>query len=200
MIRPLFLFSVIFVAMAQAQFGIPTQLPKQTNEAEVRNKVGQYCRLDYLGARLNEQDFQKLKPVVNWPTNPDFPLIDVVSRYDLGSNVTQEHGKWHVTVTYHLLGRFNLGQGYSTEVSGSTTEVEFTVQEFNGRVKGRRPGSRLPSPLARRHAEVAGGQASRGYRSPNQNHLRARYKGPVGPVRLPIRQVNHQDLRQCCAI
>ncbi len=135
MIRPLFLFSVIFVAMAQAQFGIPTQLPKQTNEAEVRNKVGQYCRLDYLGARLNEQDFQKLKPIVNWPTNPDFPLIDVVSRYDLGSNVTQEHGKWHVTVTYHLLGRFNLGQGYSTEVSGSTTEVEFTVQEFNPELK-----------------------------------------------------------------
>ena len=135
MIRPLFLFSLIFAAMAHAQFGIPTQLPKQTNEAEVRNKVGQYCRLDYLGARLSDQDFQKLKPVVNWHSNPDFPLIDVVSRYDLGTNVTQEHGKWHVTVTYHLLGRFNLGQGYSTEVSGSNMEVGFTVQEINGELK-----------------------------------------------------------------
>ncbi len=85
---------------AFAQFGIPTQLPKQTGEAEVRNRVGQYCRLDYLGARLNDQDWQKLKPIVSWTSNPDYPLIDVVSRYDVGTNATQKGGKWYVTVTY----------------------------------------------------------------------------------------------------
>ena len=88
-----------------------------------------------MGARLSDQDWQKLKPVVNWPTNPDYPLIDVVSRYDVSSDVTQEHGKWHATVTYHMLGRFTLGQGYSTEVAGSDKEVEFTVQEINGELK-----------------------------------------------------------------
>ena len=133
--RSLFVFMLLSVGSALAQFGIPTQLPKQTNEAEVRNKVGQYCRLDYLGGRLSDQDWQKLKPVVNWSANPDFPLVDVVSRYDISANVTQEHGKWHVPVTYHMLGRFDIGQGYSKEVAGSDKEAEFTVQEIGGELK-----------------------------------------------------------------
>ncbi len=132
--RSFLLFFVLTASAAFAQFGIPTQLPKQTNDAEVRNKVGQYCRLDYTGARLTEPDFQKLKPVVNWPKNPDYPLIDVVSRYDV-STLRSDHGKWTVTVTYHLLGRFNLGQGYSTEIAGSDKEVAFTVQDLNGELK-----------------------------------------------------------------
>jgi hypothetical protein len=133
--RSVIVLMLLSVGSAFAQFGIPTQLPKQTNDAEVRNKVGQYCRFDYLGARLSDQDWQKLKPVVNWPKNPDFPLIDVVSRYAVGTNAAQEHGKWHVTVTYHMLGRFTIGQGYSTEVAGSDKEVEFTVQEIGGELK-----------------------------------------------------------------
>lgn len=133
--RRLFLLCFITATAAFAQFGIPTQTQHLTNEADIRNRVGQYCRLDYMGARLSDQDWQKLKPVVTWPTNPDYPLIDVVSRYDVSSNVTQEHGKWHATVTYHLLGRFNLGQGYSTEVVGSDKTAEFTVQDNGGELK-----------------------------------------------------------------
>ena len=133
--RSLFVFILFSLSTAFAQFGIPTQLPKQTNDAEVRNKVGQYCRLDYLGARLSDQDWPKLKPVVSWSSNPDFPLIDVVSRYDVNSYVSQEHGKWHVKVTYHMLGRFTVGQGYSTEAAGSDKDAEFTVQDLNGELK-----------------------------------------------------------------
>ncbi len=133
--RQLVLFCLLMAGTAFAQFGIPTQIPKQTTDADIRNKVAQYCRLDYTGARLTEQDFEKLKPVVNWPKNPDFPLIDVVSRYDVSSTVAPEHGKWTVTVTYHLLGRFTLGQGYSTETAGTDREAEFTVQDINGDLK-----------------------------------------------------------------
>ena len=140
------IFILIAVGSAVAQFGIPTQVPRLTNEADVRNRVGQYCRLDYQGARLSDQDWQKLKPVVNWTSNPEYPLIDVVSRYDIGSSVTQDHGKWRVTVTYHLLGRFNLGQGYSTEVAGSDKEVEFSVQEINGELKVSSVDPNFPHP------------------------------------------------------
>lgn len=133
--RSLLAFVLLFVGSALAQFGIPTQTPKITNEADVRNRVGQYCRLDYMGARLSEQDWQKLKSVVNWTSNPEFPLIDVVSRYDIATNVSQDRSKWRVTVTYHMLGRFNIGQGYSTEVAGTDKQAEFTVQEINGGLK-----------------------------------------------------------------
>jgi hypothetical protein len=118
-----------------AQFDIPTQIQRGRTDADFRNKVAQYCRLDYLGARLSEQDWQKLKPVVNWPSNPEYPLIDVVSRYDVSTTVAPERGKWGVTVTYHMLGQFTLGQGYSTESAGADKQVDFTVQEVNGELK-----------------------------------------------------------------
>jgi hypothetical protein len=134
--RQLVLFCLLTAGTVFAQFGIPTQLPKQTTDADIRNKVAQYCRLDYTGARLSDQDFQKLKSVVNWPKNPDYPLIDVVSRFDVNNAVAPPlRGKWTVTVTYHLLGRFNIGQGYSTESAGTTRQVEFTVQDINGDLK-----------------------------------------------------------------
>jgi hypothetical protein len=133
--RSLLLFMLLSVGPAFAQFGIPTQLPRLTTEADIRNRVGQYCRLDYVGARLNDQDFEKLKPVVSWPKNPEYPLIDVVSRYEVSTLATSERGKWNVTVTYHLLGRFNVGEGYSREAAGSDRQVEFTVQDLNGALK-----------------------------------------------------------------
>jgi len=133
--RSIFLFVLLSVGSAFAQFGIPTQLPRGTTDADVRNRVAQYCRLDYTGARLNQPDFPKLKAVVNWTSNPEYPLIDVVSRYDVSSTVITEHGKYLATVTYHLLGRFTLGQGYSTEAASSDQDVEFTVQEVNGELK-----------------------------------------------------------------
>jgi len=120
---------------AFAQFGIPTQIQRGITDADIRNRVSQYCRLDYQGARLTDPDFQKLKPVVTWTSNPEYPLIDVVARYDVSPTATQEHGKWFVTVTYHLLGRFNLDQGYTLEAAGSDKEVEFAVQEVNGELR-----------------------------------------------------------------
>ena len=133
--RSLVVFLVLSTASAVAQFGIPTQLPHVTSDAEVRNKVGQYVRLDYQGARLTDQDWPKLKPIVNWTANPEYPLIDVVSRYDIETTATQKGSKWYINVTYHLLGRFNVGQGYSTEPSGSDKQVEFTVENLNGDLK-----------------------------------------------------------------
>lgn len=133
--RSVLIVMLLSVGSSFAQFGIPTQLPKLTNEADARNKVGQYCRLDYVGARLSDQDFEKLKPVVSWPKDPDYPIIDVVSRYDIETYVSQEHGKWHVTVTYHMLGQFTVGQGYSTETARSDKKVDFTVQDVNGELK-----------------------------------------------------------------
>jgi hypothetical protein len=133
--RLLIAFALLSASSAFAQFDIPTQIQRGVSDADVRNKVAQYCRLDYQGARLSEQGFQKLKPVVNWTSNPEYPLIDVVSRYDVNLTVVPERGKWGATVTYHLLGRFNLGQGYTLEAAGSDKEVAFTVQEVNGELK-----------------------------------------------------------------
>jgi hypothetical protein len=157
---------VLCAGTAWSQFGIPTQVQRGIQDADVRNKVAQYCRLDYMGARLSEQEWQKLKPVVTWTSNPEFPLIDVVSRYEVDSNVVSQHGKWTVVVHYHLLGRFNMGEGYSTEVAGDLKNAEFTVTETNGELKVTDLDPNYPRPSRAamlkwlQEKQAAGGDAS----------------------------------------
>lgn len=134
------LFSALLIAgtlgiPAFAQFGIPTHVDHGIQPADIREQVGKYCRMDYLGGRLTEQDWAKMKPLVSWQSNPDFPLIDVVSRYEVDNNVASEHGKWYVTVHYHVIGRFDMGQGYSTEVAGSVQDAQLVVSDSNGELK-----------------------------------------------------------------
>ena len=136
-LRQVLVFAAIcgLAPAAFSQFGIPVgQREAQDKPVLVRGLVSQYCRLDYGGARLNAGDWTKLQPVVAWPKNPDYPLINVVSRYEVEQNVTSEHGRYLVTVHYHLLGRFNLGEGYTREVT-NLEDVQFAVEEVNGEFK-----------------------------------------------------------------
>ena len=131
------LVPVFFVPLAaHGQFGIPVGRADAENKpVAARERVSQYCRLDYGGARLNPQDWTRLQPLVAWPKNPEYPLINVVTRYDVEQNVVTAHGRYLVTVHYRLLGRFNLGQGYTTEVAGTIEEVQFSVEDSNGDLK-----------------------------------------------------------------
>lgn len=108
---------------------------ERNQPSEARGIVAQYCRLDYAGARLNPADWTKLQPLVSWRQIPDFPLVNVVSRFDIDPNVAYEHGKLYVTVHYRLLGRFTVGEVYSREVAGSVEDVQFAIADTGGNLK-----------------------------------------------------------------
>jgi len=118
---------------AFAQFGVPLNRDDAHSQpARLRELVGQYCRLDYEGARLTPQSWPKLQPLVAWRNNPEFPIINVISRFTLDEQPVAEHSKYQITVHYRLIGRFTVGEGFSKETAGSVENVIVTVGQVNG--------------------------------------------------------------------
>lgn len=127
-------FVFLLSASSFAQFGIPVgnHDDARAQPARVRELVAQYCRLDYEGARLSSQDWPKLQPVVAWRSNPDFPIINVISRFTIDDQPVADHGKYLINVHYRLLGRFTLGEGFSKDAASSIENIAFTVGQVNG--------------------------------------------------------------------
>lgn len=116
-----------------SQVGVPLNRSEQNLEpVQIREKVAQYCRADFAGARLNAADWPKLRPTVWWKENPDYAGFAVVTRFDVDPSLATEHGKYVVVVRYRVLGVFSLAEGYSDESSGRVENANFTVTEVNG--------------------------------------------------------------------
>jgi hypothetical protein len=129
------LFAVLatLVVGAAAQFGLPlSHTDPQSNSTTARELVEQYCRRDYAGARLDPADWPKLQPLVSWQSNLDYPLIMVSSRFDVDPEPISQHGKFLIVVHYRLIGRYDMGEGYSVDSSKSTQDATFVVSEVNG--------------------------------------------------------------------
>jgi len=130
----LFMLAVLLLApSAPAQFGVPLDRDEsRAQPAHIRELVAKYCRLDYEGARLGTQDWPKIGTLVTWRTNPDYPLVNVISRFTIDQDPVFEHGRYAVGVHYRLLGRFNVGEGYSKDAANSNEDVVFTVAQTGG--------------------------------------------------------------------
>jgi len=114
-----------------AQFPVSINHADEALPPQMRELVSKYCRLDYEGGRLDPQSWPKVQPLVWWRTSPDYTQIDVISRYTVDSEPASNHGKYIVTVHYHLLGIYDLATGYAPEPAGSTQDVSFTVTNEN---------------------------------------------------------------------
>jgi hypothetical protein len=121
-----------FESAALAQFPVPLNRQEQDNRAQqVRELVSKYCRLDYDGARLDPQAWPKFQPLVRWRANPDYIEMNVISHYTVETAPVLARGKYTITVHYRLLGRFEIGIGYSREAASSNEDVEYTVTAVN---------------------------------------------------------------------
>jgi hypothetical protein len=127
------IFVLLLCTGGFAQFGVPLNRDEShAQPARIRELAAQYCRLDYDGARLNPTEWPKLQPVVAWRNNPDFPIVNVISRFSLDEQPVPEHGRYSINVHYRLLGRFAVGEGFSKETAGSIEDVTITVSQLNG--------------------------------------------------------------------
>jgi hypothetical protein len=142
---------LLLTPFASAQFGVPLDRDEsRAQPARIRELVAQYCRLDYEGARLGTQDWSRIETLVTWRTNPDYPLVNVISRFTIDQDPIFEHGRYTVGVHYRLLGRFNLGEGYSKDAANSNEDVVFTVAQTSGdwRITAVEPNYPRPSKAA----------------------------------------------------
>ncbi len=111
---------------------MPTQRPQEdTLPAQVRELVSKYCRLDYDGARMDPATWPKFQPLVWWTSAQPFTKINVIARYTVDPEPTQDHGKFSATVHYRLLGTFDPALGYVREPEGTTQDVYYSVTSQN---------------------------------------------------------------------
>jgi hypothetical protein len=119
---------------------------QDTKTADMRELVSKYCRFDYEGARLSEQGWTKMEPLVSWKTNQEYVEMNVISRYSVDQEVSENHGKYTVTVHYRLLGSYNLVTGYVPEPPSTQQTVQFTVTDNKGDFRIMDSENSLPHP------------------------------------------------------
>ena len=125
-------FLVSTATLSLAQFPVPTQRPlEDETPVKMRELVARYCRLDYEGARLDPQAWEKFKPLVWWAEPPKYSQINVVARYVVDPEPVSRNGKYVVSVHYRLLGTYDLANGYVPEGPGSMQNVDFVVSPEN---------------------------------------------------------------------
>ncbi len=135
------------VCWAAAQFDMSLNHAQQdTKSADVRELVSKYCRLDYEGARLDDQGWPRFEPLVSWKDNPEYAEINVIARYTVETEPDENHGKYTVTVHYRLLGSYNLVTGYVREAPNSVQEVNYIVTGTNGDWRISDSDNTLPHP------------------------------------------------------
>jgi hypothetical protein len=133
--------------VAQGTMPLPLgQRQEDTKSLDVREVVSKYCRLDYEGARLDDQRWTKVQPLVEWKTNPDYAEIDIIARYTVDSEPTENHGKYNVTVHYRLLGTYSLVSGYVPEPPNTSQTVQYTVLDAKGDLRIIDSENNLPHP------------------------------------------------------
>ena len=125
-LRTSFLLAFLFCTCAALGQLRSSGLPK--NE-QVQNTVREFCRQDFLGARLSPEGWNRIKLLTTWKDSPAWRSFHVVVRYDQ-TTLTAGLRSARVAVKYMTLGRFELGAGY--EADSQTQEVEFRLKETEG--------------------------------------------------------------------
>jgi hypothetical protein len=73
----------------------------------------------------------KFQPLVSWSSPPQYSQINVIARYTVDPEPSEEHGKYAVMVHYRLLGTFDPALGYVREPEGTIQDVYFRVSQQN---------------------------------------------------------------------
>ncbi len=124
-LRRIALVTLLLYASASLAQLRASGLPK--NE-QVQIAVREFCRQDFVGARLSPEGWSRVKPLTTWKDNPAWKTFHVVSRYEQTSLSAGLHSA-RVGVKYMVLGRFELGAGYSP--APESEDVEFRLKEVD---------------------------------------------------------------------
>lgn len=123
--RRIALVAVLLFACASVAQLRSSGLPKTE---KVQTAAREFCRQDFMGARLSAAGWNRIKLLTTWKDNPVWKSFHVVSRFEQTSISTGLHNA-RVGLQYFVLGRFELGAGYSA--ASETENVEFRFKEID---------------------------------------------------------------------
>lgn len=102
----------------------------QEMATEQRRVVSAYCRLDFLGARLSPEGWERIRNLLTFRENPDFHSFYVVSRYQYIETTTPTA---EVEVRYVVIGHYEEGAGYVP--MPLMRSVTFELHDRNGELR-----------------------------------------------------------------
>jgi hypothetical protein len=98
---------------------------------EQRRVVSAYCRLDFQGARLTPEGWERIRNLSAFRENPDFSSVFVVSRYQL---IETHDPSNSLSVAYVVIGRYDDGAGYAP-MPAVIRNVTFETRYVSGELR-----------------------------------------------------------------
>ncbi|ABF42326.1 hypothetical protein Acid345_3325 [Candidatus Koribacter versatilis Ellin345] len=123
---------VLVATFASAQFKINPGERSDRN-AEYRQTAANYCRLDFDGARITSDGWNRIQPLTTTRDNPEFKRFMVVNRYQILPDMRRDHGRSIFDVQYDVVGEYDLSGGYFPSPATVTVQVE--VSDSNGEIR-----------------------------------------------------------------
>jgi hypothetical protein len=119
-------------ALAQFNAGAQTGIQLRGHSfselfAAQKGLLSNYCRLDFEGARLEANGWNRIKPYTSMRTNPEFNRVVIVTRYSIEA---PEQPVEELSASYQTIGFYEEGEGFKALTSSD--QVAFRVQEQNG--------------------------------------------------------------------
>lgn len=128
-----FLFPLLFLACIGPLSAQEPNLRGQSFK-ELANKqrtlITNYCRLDFEGARLTSDGWERIKDFAPTSDNPDFSTVYIVLRYQMQENPV---ATYDVSVNYMMVGKYEEAFGY-TPLLG-TKIVTFKTHTHHGQMQ-----------------------------------------------------------------
>ncbi len=123
---------VLVATFASAQFKINPGERSDRN-AEYRQAAASYCRLDFDGARITADGWNRIQPLTTTRENPEFKRFLVVNRYQILPEMRHDHGRYIFDVQYDIVGEYDLAGGYFPDPINLIVQVE--VSDSNGEIR-----------------------------------------------------------------
>lgn len=134
-------FIVVLSTLASAQANVRINPGERSSRnAEYRQTVANYCRLDYDGARISPEGWGRIQPLTHWRQNPEFNRFAVVTRYRILPEMRNEHGRYFFDVQYDITGEYDLAGGYFPDAMSVTVQVEAGEPSGDVRIVGTSDG------------------------------------------------------------
>jgi hypothetical protein len=98
---------------------------------EQRQVISAYCRLDFQGARLTPEGWERIRNLSSFRENPDYSSVFVVSRYQL---IETHAPSDSLSVAYVVIGRYDDGAGYAP-MPAVVRNVTFEIRDQSGELR-----------------------------------------------------------------
>jgi hypothetical protein len=105
--------------------------------------VREFCRLDFLGGRLSPEGWAKMKDLTMWKDNPSWKTFRVASRYEQ-TDSSSGFRSAKFAVQYQVLGRFELGIGFTSDPEPQLVEFKLKETEDGWRIESTDPETLEP--------------------------------------------------------